>query len=390
MSGANLDNQVASAAKLGVERYMLDDQWQGGSGGESGDWHFDPARFPDHNHNGVPDFVTYLHAHGMQLGLWMSPLEFNMKSVTYARHPLWGCLPLGDVTAQVPDDAGLGAWDATNPHFQTYLLGVVDRLVKDYDVREFKFDFMAWLDCGTHDYADYEDAFVSLVRRMEAAHPGVTFELDETNDQRAWPYESEALGPSWFDNEHDHSVGGHQVNQISELLHDLWEVAPWMPTSTIGVGTYDSHSLDAGLSPNYLMPIALLSHVTFWTDFTKLTRTQRRQTAWWIEWYEKHRDGIGPMFYELTGSDPVAGKDWLVLQPWHDGSGYLFAFRQNTKAATVRVDVQGVNPATSYDITDVRTGKLVAHATGEQLGDGLTITAPTKDSARVLRVVQAG
>jgi hypothetical protein len=390
MSSANLERQIAAAHKLGVERYMLDDQWQGGTDGESGDWHFDSSRFPDRNHDGVPDFVTYLRRHDMQLGLWMSPLEFNMKSVTYADHPLWGCFPLGDVTAQVPDDAGLGAWDATNPHFQAYLLGVINRLVKDYGVREFKFDFMAWLDCGTHDYADYEDAFVSLVHRMEAAHPDVTFELDETNDQRAWPFESEALGPSWFDNEHNHSVDGHPVDKVSELLHDLWDVAPWMPTQTIAVGSYDSGSLDAGLSASYLMPLALLSHTTFWTDFTTLTAQQRRQTAWWIRWYEQHRAGIGPMVYELTSSDPVSGKDWLVLQPWHSGSGYLFAFRQNTEVATIKVSVQGVNPATSYDVTDVRSGRVVAHATGEQLSEGFTISVPSKFSARVLRVSAAG
>ncbi|HWA67981.1 MAG TPA: alpha-galactosidase [Mycobacteriales bacterium] len=384
MSGPNLQRQVAAAGRLGDERYMLDDQWQGGPGGESGDWHFDTSRFPEDAH-GVPRFVTYLHRHHMQLGLWMSPLEFNMKSRTYARHPLWACLPLGDVTAQVPDDAGLGAWDATNPQFQAYLLGVINRLVKDYDVREFKFDYMAWLDCGTHDYADYEDAFVGLVRRMEAAHPDVTFELDETNDQRAWPFESASLGPSWFDNNHN-----HDVNSVSELLHDLWEVAPWMPTSTIGIGTYDSGSLDAGLSANYLMPIALLSHPTFWTDFTKLTPVQRRQTRWWLTWFERHRSGIGPMFYELTRTDPLAGKDWLVLQPWRAGSGYVFAFRQNTMQASVRVQLQGVSPATTYDVTDVRTGKLLAHATGAQLRTGLTVTASAAYSARVLRVAPAG
>lgn len=385
MSGPNLQKQIAVAAKLGVERYMLDDQWQGGAGGESGDWHFDSARFPDRNHDGIPDFVTYLHRHAMQLGLWMSPLEFNMKSQTYAKHPLWACLPLGDVTAQVPDDAGLGAWDATNPQFQNYLLGVVSRLIKDYDVREFKFDFMAWLDCGTHDYADYEDAFVSLVRRMEAAHPTVTFELDETNDQRSWPFESEALGPSWFDNSHNHGV-----DHVSQLLHDLWEAAPWMPTQTLGLGSYDSDALAEGLTPNYLMPLALLSHLTFWTDFTLLTKAQRRQTAWWINWYRAHRDSVGPMVYELTGDDPVSGKDWLVLQPWHNGAGYVFAFRQDTKSATVRVGLQGVNDATTYDVFDVRTGKLLGHATGDELSHGYTITAPVAFSARVLRVVPAG
>src|SRR5206468_8534109 len=47
MSDANLRHQVDAAAALGVESFMLDDQWQGGPNGESGDWRFDAARFPD-------------------------------------------------------------------------------------------------------------------------------------------------------------------------------------------------------------------------------------------------------------------------------------------------------------------------------------------------------
>jgi hypothetical protein len=387
MSGPNLERQVAVAAKLGVERYMLDDQWQGGAGGESGDWHFDPARYPDTNHDGIPDFVTFLHRHRMQLALWMSPLEFNMKSAAYKDHPQWVCIPTGDLTAQVPDDAGLGVWDATNAAFQRYLLGVVDRLVRDYDVREFKFDYMAWVDCGGHDYADYEDAFVSLVRRMQVAHPDVTFELDETNDQRCWPYESEALGPSWFDNNH-----GHGVDPVSELLHDLWSAAPWMPTMTLGLGSYDSGSIDAGRSPDYLMPIAVLSHLTFWTDFTKLTPQQRRETAWWIAWDKAHRADIGPMVYELTADDPADSHHWLVLEPWHrtgaaGGDAYVFAFRQATSSASIRVRLQGLDPGLEYAVTDVRSGHFVTVTTGRTLQQGLRIRIGREFSARVLQVV---
>ncbi|HMC70335.1 MAG TPA: hypothetical protein VKJ07_14360, partial [Mycobacteriales bacterium] len=64
MSDANLRKQVDVARTLGVETFMLDDQWQGGTGGESGDWNFDPARFPDSNGDGRPDFVDYLHSQG--------------------------------------------------------------------------------------------------------------------------------------------------------------------------------------------------------------------------------------------------------------------------------------------------------------------------------------
>ena len=140
---------------------------------------------------------------------------------TYKAHPDWVCAPTGLVTSQIEDDAGLGVWDVTNPALQAYLRGVVDRLVAKYQVKEFKFDFQSWVDCGVHDYLDYEDAFVTMVRAMEQAHPGVTFELDETNDQRAWPFESAALGPSWFDNGHLHGS-----TQPAKQLHDLWIASP--------------------------------------------------------------------------------------------------------------------------------------------------------------------
>jgi hypothetical protein len=372
MSDANLRPQVDAAASLGIESFMLDDQWQGGPGGESGDWRWDPQRFPGAETDDVPDFVDYLHGRGMSLGLWMSPLEFNTASTTYAAHPDWACAPVGDVTAQVPDDAGLGVWDATNTQFQAYLLGVVDRLVRDDDVREFKFDFMAWVDCAPHDYADYEDAFVSLVRRMEQAHPGVTFELDETNDQRSWPFESAALGASWFDNMHLHGS-----TQVAKLLHDTWSAAPWVPTRSLGVGTFDGtlagdYSGVAGARA--LLPLALLTHLTFWTDLTELSPAQQDETRWWLSWYAAHRDELGPAVYELTAADPIDGTSWAAWQPWHGDSGYVFAFRQDGGTETQPLALQDVDPQATYDVTDVRTGESLGSFTGTRLAGGLPVT----------------
>jgi hypothetical protein len=386
MSDPNLRAQVDALAALGGETFMLDDQWQGGAGGESGDWHFDPARFPDNDGDGVPDFVTYLHSKGMQLGLWMSPLEFNTASTTYAAHPDWACAPVGDLTAQVPDDAGLGVWDATNPAFQSYLLGVVHRLVTDYDVKEFKFDFMAWVDCAPHDYADYEDAFVTLVRDMQEQNPGVTFELDETNDQRSWPFESAALGASWFDNMHLHGS-----TRVAKLLHDVWSAAPWVPTWSLGVGTFDgtlTGPYDGASGVDALFPLAMLTHLTFWTDLTTLTPEEQAETAWWVGWYRAHRDELGPAVYELTTADPIDGSSWAAWQPWSGDRGYVFAFRQAGGPESASVALQGVDAATSYTVTDVRTGAVLGTYTGQQLHDGLQLSLPTY-SARVLAVTPA-
>jgi hypothetical protein len=387
MSDANLRKQVDVAQSLGVETFMLDDQWQGGTGGESGDWHFDPARFPDTNGDGRPDFVDYLHSHGVGLGLWMSPLEFNGASQTYAAHPDWACAPIGDATAQDPDDAGLGVWDATNPAFQAYLLSVVDRLVATDDVHEFKFDFMAWVDCAGHDYADYEDAFVSLVRTMEQRHPDVTFELDETNDQRAWPFESAALGPSWFDNGHLHGSAA-----VAKLLHDTWSAAPWVPPATLGLAVYDGtltgpYAGAAGVDA--LFPLAMLTHATFWTDLTTLSADQRAETAWWIRWYTAHRAELGPSVYELTGTDPIDGQSWAAWQPRSGDAGYVFAFRQGGGGDTIALTLHGIDRHRTYAVTDVRSGQRLGTYRGVQLAAGLPVTVGHY-AARVLSVQPLG
>jgi hypothetical protein len=387
MSDLNLRHQVDVAKSLGIETFMLDDQWQGGAGGESGDWQWDPDRFPGAETDGVPDFVDYLHDAGLKLGLWMSPVEFNTASTTYAAHPDWACAPVGDLTAQVPDDAGLGVWDVTNPQFQDYLLGVVNRLVKVDDVREFKFDFMAWVDCGAHDYADYEDAFVSLVHRMQEANPGVTFELDETNDQRSWPFESAQIGPSWFDNGHLHGSG-----PVEKLMHDLWDATPWVPSASIGMGTFDGTlkgAYDGATGVDFLFPLAMLSHITFWTDLTKLTPDEQAETAWWIAWYKVHRDGLGPSVYELTSGDPIDGKTWAAWQPWDGSRGYVFAFRPAEAPDSTTVALQGLAPSKRYRLTDVRTGDVLKVARGADLAGGLHLSlAPA--SALVVSVTPIG
>jgi hypothetical protein len=383
LNDANMRVQVAAGQKLGLESFMLDDQWQGQS---SGDWNFAPSRFPDSLANGTPDFARYISTTGVGFALWMSPAEFNGSSQVAAAHPDWVCTPTGQVTKFIQDDAGLGVWDVTNPAFQAYLSGVIDRAVTQWHVREFKFDFQAWVDCGTHDYFDYEDAFVDLVRRFQQRHPEVTFELDETNDQRAWPFESAAIGPSWFDNGHT-GGGGHRpgLTYVSKELHDLWTAAPWLPPSSIGFGLYDDY-LKPPYSARYLMPMALLSHLTFWTDLTKLSAADAAETAWWDHWYTAHRDGIPRFTYEDTSGDPIDGRNWLALQPWAGDAGYLFVIRQGGAEATQRVTLQGVTASHTYTLTDVRSGKALGTFAGATLAAGLPLTLTSTYSSEVIAI----
>ena len=378
LSDANLRPQAALAKQLGVESFMLDDQWQGSA---SGDWVFDPARFPDTNGDGTPDFIDYLRALNLRLALWMSPAEFNGGSNAYRSHPQWACTPTGQVTAQIPDDAGLGVWDVTNPQVQDYLTERVDHAIDQWGVREFKFDFQAWVDCPPHDYLDYEDAFVALVRRFEARHPDVTFELDETNDQRLWPFASAALGPSWFDNGHLHGSG-----PVAKLVHDIWSATPWLPPSTIGTGLFDG-TLQPPYTSGFLMPLALLGHVTFWSDLTAIPAADRAEAAWWIHWYKQHRAAdLSGAVYQLTANDPIDGVSWAAFQAGHQ----VFAFRQGgAGTSSVVVSLHGLDPATTYTLTDARTGVVLGTRTGRQLARGLRISLPDQWTAKVITLTPA-
>ena len=378
-----MEAQADIAQSLGIDTIILDDQWQGGPGGESGDWRVDTSRFPV-DARGKPVFANYLAARGMKLGLWMSPVEFNNASTTFRAHPTWSCVPVGTAASLIQDDAGLGVWDITQPVVKAYLAGVIDRLVNDWGVHYFKFDFMTWLDCPPHDYNDYEDAFAHWVDSIERAHPDVTFEFDETNDQRMWPFESAARGPSWFDNTHSHSLpSGPAVKRGAQLLHDIWSAAPWIPPSSIGAGLYDE-TLQDGLTPDYLMPIAALTHITFWTDLSKLPASVRADTAWWLQWYHAHAAALSGGVYELTGSDPWDDTAPAAFQ----ASSFVFAFRQTGPAPVV--SLHGLSGGASYTLTNVRTGEVLGPFTGTQLQNGVTLLgSSTPHTAAVYQIARA-
>ena len=83
--------------------------------------------------------------------------------------------------------------------------------------------------------------------------PEVTFQIDETNDYRLFPFESVARGPTWFQN------GGPSVDR---MLHNLWNLSPYVPTFALGQNALANEDF-ARYPVDTLMAAALLSHITF-------------------------------------------------------------------------------------------------------------------------------
>jgi hypothetical protein len=385
--------QAAPKARaLGIDTFILDDGWQANSGDwypdckdASGEEHRDyrmlyPPRFTDCNFEKVRELIA-----PMKLGLWMSPMHFNPQgSETFKAHPEWACWPInGPLTAYNAGDpnggsneAGLGMWgpDAI-PHIEARIRHAIEA----WDVSYFKFDFLVWADCaGQGDLYDYRERFRAMVDRLRSDHPEVTFQTDETNDYRFFPFESVARGPSWFQN---------GSPEVPHLLHNLWNLSPYVPAFSIG-----QHFLGERNDPSSIdtrMAAALLSHPTFFSDITKLPDATIDQARPWIDFYKTNQDILSGVVYPLLG-DPLS-KGWTAFQSWdpNEAQGSLLAFRQESNSPTATVKLKNVPEGMTFDLFEAPSGDKVGTVTSEQLTQGFDITLNSKRSAYVVAIKPA-
>jgi hypothetical protein len=371
------------ARRLGVETFILDDGWQA----RSGDWYPDSPDHPEPRDDWGPRYpdsefrAVRAAIRPMRLGLWMSPLHFHPSSETYKEHPEWMCRPVGDAllaynTAEPADssnEAGIVTWGQdVLPHIEARITDAIEH----WGVRYFKWDFMAWLDCaGQGDIYTFREAVLGMLDRLQARHPEVTFQIDETNDYRLFPYESVARGPSWFQN------GSPEYHQ---LLHNIWNLSPYVPAWSLGqhfLGgkAYEKHPVAT------LMAAALPSHLTFFSDLREVPRAVIEKARPWTRFYRRCRKLLAQMTYPLL-ADPLH-KRWTALQSWDPerGRGALLAFRQQDARPSVRIKLRNVPRHRRFELLRGPRARHVRFVMSRRLRRGLRVRAG-KDRARVLLI----
>jgi hypothetical protein len=389
------------AKRLGIDTFILDDGWQA----RSGDWEPDcgttpgqPNTDPRWDGTAATDkfrprysdctFAAVKEAIApMKLGLWMSPMHYHPRSSTYGSNPQWGCAPVGHAIGATSlvepsggsNDAGLGTW-GPDPGLMTHIESRIQNAIDNWGVRYFKFDFLVWLDClGQGDMYDYKEAFISMLDRLIARNPGVTFQIDETNDYRLFPFESVTRGPSWFQN------GSPSPDR---LLHNLWNLSPYVPAYSLG-----QHFLGANQYRNYpmdtLMATALPGHLTFFSDLRQIPTDVLDAARPWLDFYKEHRDNFAQMSYPLL-NDPLE-KGWTALQTWDpgEGSGALLAFRQESADSARTIALRNVPPGMTFDLFEGPSGDRIGTATSAELSNGIEVSIPNVNGASVILIEPA-
>jgi alpha-galactosidase len=170
------------AARLGVERFVVDDGWFGQRNSDRaglGDWYVNPQKFP----HGLKPLIDRVRALGMDFGLWVEPEMVNPDSDLYRRHPDWAMNFPGRPRTEARNQLVL---NLARDDVKDYVFGWLDRLVSENDIALLKWDYNRnWSEPGWPEapltgqktiWVRYVQNLYDILDRLRANHPKLEIE----------------------------------------------------------------------------------------------------------------------------------------------------------------------------------------------------------------------
>lgn len=166
--GFDENSQMAiadKAARLGVERFVMDDGWFGQRDSDRaglGDWSANPRKFP----HGLKPLIDHVHALGMDFGIWVEPEMVNPDSELYRQHPDWVMHFPGRPKTEMRNQLVL---NLARPDVREYVFQFLDDLVSKNDIAFLKWDHNRyWSEPGWPERAPQEQQalYVEYVRQL--------------------------------------------------------------------------------------------------------------------------------------------------------------------------------------------------------------------------------
>lgn len=274
------------AAKVGIERYVLDDGWFGARRDDHaglGDWTVSPDVWP----KGLHPLVDRVNALGMEFGLWFEPEMVNPDSDLARAHPDWvmqvpGRMPLESRHQWVLNIGIPGAYE----HVRNQMMAMLD---------EYRIGYLKWdhnrdiVDGGTSPDGrpgvhEQTLAFYRLVDDLKAAHPGLEIESCSSGGARVDLEVMQHCDRVWVSDNIDPTDRQQMMRWTAQLL------PPEMLGSHIASGA--SHTTGRFHDIGYRAATAVFGHLGVEWDLAKATEDEIAQLGAWIAWYKQNRETL--------------------------------------------------------------------------------------------------
>ena len=339
---------ATAAAKVGIERFVLDDGWFHGRHDDTaalGDWWPDEAKFP----NGLGDLIAHVNALGMAFGLWVEPEMINPDSDLFRAHPDWALQLQGRPLLTARNQLVL---DIARPEAADYLFEKIGALLRAHPIDYLKWDHnrdltTAGLASGLPGYRAQVHAVYALLARLRAAHPNVEIESCSGGGGRI----------DFAVLRHTHRVWtSDNIDALSRVAIQRGFLQ-FFPPEIMGshVGTAPAHTTGRTQSMPLRAAVALPGHFGVELDVRQLSETQTRELKGWIavhkQWRERlhhgrvwQGEGGDGLVWQAHGDETASDVLLLVYRPLPSSHRHAPVLRLPMLDAGARYRVHQVLP----------------------------------------------
>jgi alpha-galactosidase len=362
-----LRRNASIAASLGVQLFIVDLGWARGIG----DWHADPAKFP----NGLDALSDYVHSLGMKFGLHFALAEADPSSPVLQEHPDWSAT----------DDSnyfGAKSLCLSNQPAQDWLIQEGIRMIDQYHVDWILQDGQNMVkqctkSTHTHDSADsnYANAVQGInavVSAIQQARPNVFWENCE-NGGNMMTFNMVKSYVTSITNDASGSLASRQAVYGATYPFPPRYAERYMPESD-GYTPYATHSYRFG-GP--------------WVLMNALANLQPDQLAFLKNQIQ---------YYKYQRTDISAGKVFHILSPGTNATDVIQSFNSQTGTAIAVITraaaggpsylfrPKGLDPNQRYTVWFEIDPSVYSQTGGQLMSNGFRVKLPQPYSSEVVHI----
>ena len=333
------------AARVGVERFVLDDGWFHRRRDDTaglGDWWIDESVWPD----GLMPLIEHVRGLGMEFGLWFEPEMVNPDSELLRTHPDW-ILAAGAFRAP-REQRQQQVLDLTRPEVFAFLYDRVSSILSTHPI-----DYVKWdhnrdlLEAGTGRadgvpaVHDQTLAFYRLLDQLRAAFPEVAWESCASGGGRIDLGVLERVERVWTSDMTD-ALARQQIQRWTTQL-----VAPEYLGAHVSSPT--SHTTGRTLDLDFRCATALFGAFGIEWDLTEATEHDLDVVAAWVS---RHK-ALRPLLHagrvvRPESSDPAVLLHGVVAADRSEALLAHVAVDESAHNRGVAVRVDGLAPEAAY------------------------------------------
>ena len=347
---ARLTDLAERAARLGVERWVLDDGWfrhRRNDHAGLGDWYVDEDVWPD----GLGPLVDRVRALGMEFGLWFEPEMVNEDSDLARAHPEWILQADGRLPARSRDQQVL---NLAIPEAFAYVLERMTAIIGEYGIEYVKWDHNrdlveAGFPGGGAAVHEQTLAAYRLMATLGERFPALEIESCSSGGGRVDLGVIEHTARVWVSDDID-PLERQQMHRWTQQL-----LPPEMLGSHIASGR--NHTTGRVHDLAFRAGTALVGHLGIEWDLAGATAEESLALTEWIALYRELR----PLLHggDLVRSDEVDDSRLVygtVSPDRQQAVFFLASIGRSEVSGTGRVTFRDLDPDTSYRVDPVVIG----------------------------------